>query len=254
MGVPRSSPGGEAHQGRAIGTVWSMGIEFVAVSFETADPITLARFWAELLGRDVVTEPDGALVPAAGAQIGLRFVPGATPSRPYRLHLHLTSDSLEHQQQTVATALRLGARHVDVGQTPEEGHVVLADPAGYELCVMEPDNDYLAGTGFLGEVACDGTRQVGLFWRDVLGWPLVWDLGEETAVQSPDGGTKVSWGGAHETDRGRGVLRFDLASADVAAEVERAVALGAQLVDARHDVVRLTDPDGDEFTISPASA
>lgn len=59
-----------------------------------------------------------------------------------------------------------------------------------------PANIFLAGCGFLGEVSCDGTREVGLFWRDALGWPLVWDQDEETAAQSPRGGTKVSWGGS----------------------------------------------------------
>ena len=70
---------------------------------------------------------------------------------------------------------------------------MLADPGGNELCVIEPGNNYLAGTGYLGEVTCDGTRDVGLFWRDALGWPLVWDRNEQTAVQSPLGGTKISW-------------------------------------------------------------
>ncbi len=35
----------------------------------------------------------------------------------------------------MATALGLGAGHLDVGQRPEEGHVVLADPDGNEFCV-----------------------------------------------------------------------------------------------------------------------
>lgn len=51
-------------------------------------------------------------------------------------------------------------------------------------------NNFLAGTGYLGEVTCDGTRDVGRFWRDALIWPLVWDENEETAVQSPLGGTR----------------------------------------------------------------
>ena len=80
--------------------------------------------------------------------------------------------------------MRLGGRHLDLGQLPEEGHVVLADPGGNEFCVIEPGNNFLAGCGFLGEVSCNGTRDVGLFWRDALGWQLVWDQDEETAVQS----------------------------------------------------------------------
>jgi hypothetical protein len=35
----------------------------------------------------------------------------------------------------VATALALGAGHLDVGQRPEEEHIVLADPEGNEFCV-----------------------------------------------------------------------------------------------------------------------
>ena len=72
---------------------------------------------------------------------------------------------------------------------------MLADPEGNEFCVIEPGNAFLAGCGFLGELACDGTRDVGLFWSEALGWPLVWDQDEETAIQSPRGGTKVAWGG-----------------------------------------------------------
>lgn len=34
-----------------------------------------------------------------------------------------------------------------------------------------------------------------MFWSEALGWPLVWDQDEETAIQSPHGGTKVAWGG-----------------------------------------------------------
>lgn len=37
-----------------------------------------------------------------------------------------------------AKALALGARHIDVGQRPEEGHVVLADPDGHEFCMLTP--------------------------------------------------------------------------------------------------------------------
>jgi hypothetical protein len=46
--------------------------------------------------------------------------------------------SLEDQQRTIATALSLGGRHHDVGQTGDEGFIVLADPEGNELCAIEP--------------------------------------------------------------------------------------------------------------------
>lgn len=230
----------------------AMAVRLEAVTFDVADVAAVAAFWAGLLERDVLTELDGALLPGDDRQVGLRFVTSdAEQAGPRRLHLHLTSDSLAHQQRTVALALRLGGHHIDVGQGRADKHVVLADPAANELCVIEPGNRYLAGTGYLGEVTCDGSRKVGLFWRDALGWPLVWDRNEQTAVQSPHGGTKISWDswGRRPADLGDTGTRqrLDLVSADVPAEVERLAALGATRLSDRPDGVALADPDGNEF-------
>jgi hypothetical protein len=230
-----------------------MAVRLEAVRLEVADALVVAAFWAALLDREVRTESSGALVPGDETQVGLRFVTSQTEQvgRP-RLHLHLTSNSLEHQRTTVDTALRLGGRHIDVGQSPEDTHIVLADPGGNELCVIEPGNNYLAGTGFLGEVTCDGSRTVGLFWRDALGWPLVWDKNEQTAVQSPRGGTKIAWdrwGGTAPLGRmgGRTRQRFDLVTADPASETERLVVLGAIRLSDLSNGVEMADPDGIAF-------
>lgn len=223
-----------------------------AVTFDVADATAVAAFWARLLDREVLTEPGGALVAGSTTQVGLRFVTCDTEQAgPRRLHLHLTSSSLEHQQRTVEKALRLGGRHLDVGQGPGDKHVVLADPGGNELCVIEPGNNYLAGTGYLGEVTCDGTRDVGLFWRDALGWPLVWEKDEQTAVQSPSGGTKISWDSwgrpPAQPGNGRNRQRFDLVTADLISEAERLVSLGATRLCDLPDGVELADPGGNEF-------
>jgi hypothetical protein len=81
-----------------------------------------------------------------------------------RRHVDLTSTSLDDQQRTVARALELGGRHFDVGQRPEEEHVVLADPEGNEFCVIEPGNAFLADCGFIGALSCDGSQEAGYFW------------------------------------------------------------------------------------------
>jgi catechol 2,3-dioxygenase-like lactoylglutathione lyase family enzyme len=229
-----------------------MALRLVSVTFDAHDPAVPAAFWAGILGRQIVGDASDALLAGDDTQVGLRFVAAATEKTgPNRLHLHLTSAAPEDQARTVETALRLGGRHVDVGQLPEEDHIVLADPDGNEFCVIEAGNNFLAGCGFFGEVACDGTHDVGLFWRDALGWPLVWDHDEETAIQSPHGGTKVAWGGPPLTPKdGRNRQRFDLAADDVPAEVARLVALGATELGDRDDRVELMDPDGNEFSIS----
>jgi predicted enzyme related to lactoylglutathione lyase len=157
----------------------------------------------------------------------------------------------------VERAIALGGAHLDVGQRPKEGHVVLADPEGNEFCVIEPHNSYLAGCGRLGEVACDGTRKVGLFWSAALGWPLVWDQDEETAVQSPLGGTKVAWGGEPvATQAGPNRQRFEVTCVgDVRAEADRLVALGASRLDSarREHGALLADPDGNELVLQPGA-
>lgn len=229
-----------------------MPLELVAVTFDAHDPAAPAAFWAALLGRGVVDEDGAAFLPGGETQVGLRFVAATTEKTgPNQLHLHVTSTSPDDQQHTVDAAIRLGARHLDVGQLPEEGHVVLADPNGDEFCVIGPDSSFLEGSGRLGEVACDGTRGVGLFWHRALDWPLVWDRDEETAVQSPLGGTKIAWGGpplASEPPTGR--QRFDLAATDLAAEVERLVTLGAAVLASYAAGVALADPDGNVFRVT----
>jgi hypothetical protein len=230
-----------------------MRSRLLAVTFEADDPAGPARFWAGLLGREVVEDAGGVLLPGGDTQLGLRFVPGgAGRLGTNRMHLHLTSTDLDDQQRTVATAVRLGGRPVDVGQRPEEGHVVLADPAGYEFCVIEPGNDYLAGCGPLGELTCAGTRRAGLFWSEALGWPLVWDRGEQTAIQSPRGGTKLAWDVWDSTPVAPNRQRFELlpADGDQRAAVDTLISLGAARLDARgDDTVVLADPDGTEFCV-----
>jgi predicted enzyme related to lactoylglutathione lyase len=237
-----------------------MNCRLVALVVDAVDPALLARFWGGLLGWDAVEYPSGgtALVPGDDTGFRLRFLPGGAPKAGRnRMHFDLTSASLEQQERTVDTALRLGARHIDVGQTPEDEHVVLADPEGNELCVIEPGNAFLAECGFIGALSCDGSREVGYFWSAALGWPLVWDRDEETAIRSPLGGPKITWGGPPLPPKaGRNRLRYDLAPAggDQAAEVDRLVSLGATLLGRAGDgagegAVAMADPDGNEFCV-----
>jgi catechol 2,3-dioxygenase-like lactoylglutathione lyase family enzyme len=236
-----------------------MPSRLLTATFDAHDPARLARFWAGVLGREAVQDVGGALLPGEGTQLSLRFVASrAEKAGPNRMHLHLTSASDAGQQQTVATALGLGAAHLDVGQRPEEEHVVLADPEGNEFCVIEPGNAFLAGCGFLGELTCDGSREAGRFWSAALGWPLVWDQDQETAIQSPYGGTKVAWGGSAVAPKEpRNRQRFDLtpAGGDQQAEVDRLVSLGATRLESTRleagadGAVVLADPDGHEFRV-----
>ena len=225
-----------------------------AIGFHATDPAALARFWAGLLNWERVDAGAAdpvTVLPPDGKGFGLRFTAGAAPkSRQNQAHFDLTSATPEAQRETVARALALGARHIDIGQTPEDGHIVLADPDGNEFCVIEAGNTFLADTGVIGAVACDGTRAVGYFWSEALGWPLVWDQDEETAVQSPEGGTKITWGGPpvnEKTDVNR--LYFELTLPPDADEVSRLLSLGAERLSDAERGVDLADPDGNQFSV-----
>jgi predicted enzyme related to lactoylglutathione lyase len=236
-----------------------MTCQLSAVCFEANDPLRLARFWGGVLDWDMGDDPDDGVVllPSDDTGFGFRF--RATQEQKSGLderHLHLTSTSLEDQQLTVARSLEMGARHMDVGQRPEDGHVVLADPEGNEFCVIEPGNKYLAGCGFLAELTCAGSREVGYFWSEALDWPLVWDQGLQTAIRSPRGGPKISWDGEWLPPKaGKSRLHFDLAPpvhSDQKDEVDRLVSLGATRIDVGQGEVSsvvMADPDGREFCV-----
>jgi hypothetical protein len=236
-----------------------MTSHLVALCFDAHDPRGVAGFWAGVLGWETADEPGGgvALLPSDDTGFRLRFLLSQEQKVDQNhMHFDLTSTSLEDQQQTVATSLQLGARHIDIGQRPEERHVVLADPEGNEFCVIEPGNNFLADCGFVGAVSCNGSQQVGYFWSEALGWPLVWDQDQETAIRSPHGGPKITWGGPPLTPKiGKDRLHFDLAppaDGDQQEEVDRLVSLGASRVDiGQGDVswVVMADPDGREFCV-----
>lgn len=165
------------------------------------------------------------------------------------MHVGLTSTSIEDQNRNVARALELGARHVDVGQRGDEGHVVLADPEGNELCIIEPGNKFLSDCGFIGALACEGSQEVGYFWSRALDWPLAWDQDQETAIRSPLGGPPLT------PKTGKNRLHFDLApplDGDHLAEVGRLESIGATRIDIGQGEVNwvvMAEPDGHEFCV-----
>jgi catechol 2,3-dioxygenase-like lactoylglutathione lyase family enzyme len=231
-----------------------MSTSLYALSLDAKDPAGLARFWAGVLGFEPAEGNE--LVPRDNTGFRLRFLQSdAEKDRPNQIHFDLTSQTPEQQQETVARALELGGKHIDIGQKPEEGHVVLADPEGNEFCVIEAGNNFLKDTAFIGALCSDGTQAVGYFWSKALDWPLIWDQDEETAIQAPSGGPKISWGGAPVGPKApKNRLHLDLvADGDVDAEVERLIALGATRLDSGQEAgaIPMADPDGNEFCLMP---
>ena len=226
-------------------------LTFYGICLDAADPALVGNFWSSVLGWPAEPGPDAAvtILPTEDPAYMIRIEPADTPKRGQnRIHFDLTSDSPEAMTASTERALAAGGRRIDIGQTEADGHEVLADPEGNELCIIEPGNRFLAGTGAIGAINCDGSQALGYFWSEALGWPLVWDQDEETAIQSPDGGSKITWSGPplmprYDRDQIRLVVYVRGDSKEPA--IERLVGLGAT----RDNDGTLHDPDGNEFTL-----
>jgi Glyoxalase-like domain len=107
---------------------------------DTHDLPGLARFWAQALHWDVLSEREREVVigPAVSSPVGICFMPSPdTKTVKNRLHLDLTTTA-DDRDAEIERLLALGARRVDVGQTGDESWDVLANPEGNDFCVVRP--------------------------------------------------------------------------------------------------------------------
>jgi hypothetical protein len=113
--------------------VASMAAVIKTVSFDAADALVLARFWAAVFGSDVDEEStaDKAFVEAAGwggPNIWFMRVPEPKTAKN-RMHFDLRAPGALEDE--VARLERLGAVVAD--RYPS--HVIMTDPEGNEFCV-----------------------------------------------------------------------------------------------------------------------
>ena len=236
-----------------------MALRLSALCFNANNPQQLAQFWADALRWNILdTTPDRVrLVATEGAPLDVVILASTDKKQGQdRIHIDMSTTSLQDQKDTVERLIAHGASHLDIGQSPDESHVVLADPEGNEFCVLDPSNTFVDNRRRLGSITCDGSREVGYFWSKALGWPLVWDQDEETAIRAADGtGPFITWGGPPVNPLVANRLHIDVApSADSSqqAEIDRLVALGARRsspADKDTDRVVMIDPDGNKFCV-----
>jgi len=113
-----------------------MGVRFYTVVVDSHDPKQLAEFWAQVLDWKIVYDAPDEVVVARDDDTypGLIFVPvPESKAVKNRLHIDLAPDDRDEEVRRIEA---LGAKRVDVGQTPENTWVVLADPEGNEFCVL----------------------------------------------------------------------------------------------------------------------
>lgn len=113
---------------------------------ECPDPRALARFYAQVLGWEIVKEDAGeaAIAPAEGVayiafQLSQGYVPPVWPARAgaQRITMHLDFEVVD-LAAAVAHALELGARTAE--EQPQDNLTVILDPAGHPFCLYVDDS------------------------------------------------------------------------------------------------------------------
>jgi len=242
-----------------------MSTRLVHLVIDANDPPELARFWAAALGWEVAAEePDEVEVAPAGYDypdpVALPLVLVPVPEAKTvknRVHLDLASRSAEHQADLVARLRGLGAQPLDIGQG-DVPWVVLGDPEGNELCVLEPRPVYM-DTGPVAAVVVDSADPAATagFWQLAAGWV---PSGEWTdgfaALRSPQGvGPYLEFLRVGDRKTVKSRVHPDVAphkGEDRPADVQALKEAGAVPVDVGQGDVTwtvLADPQGNEFCV-----
>jgi predicted enzyme related to lactoylglutathione lyase len=244
-----------------------MPTRLVHMVIDANNPPKLARFWADALGWAVEEEDEEGEVDVSPVgyeypdpvALSIVFVPVSEPkAAKNRVHIDLASQSPEHQASVVARLRDLGARPLDIGQG-DVPWVVLADPEGNELCVLEPRDAYL-DTGPVAAVVMDTPDPLAVagFWELASGWVRTPSEDDNlVGFRSPRGvGPYFELLRVPEAKAVKNRVHIDLAPGkdeDQAAAVRQLQEAGATLADIGQgdDVswVVLADPDGSEFCV-----
>ena len=113
-----------------------MSSSLVAVAVDCADPLTLAQFWADVLGRQVAEDstPGHAVLLADRMDTGSPLVVFNVVPEPKtvknRLHLDLISDTFDAETERL---LSLGAQRLRDVQTHQARWTTFADIEGNEF-------------------------------------------------------------------------------------------------------------------------
>jgi hypothetical protein len=247
-----------------------MATRLLSIGIDTPDPDRLGRWWAEALGwarrgpdefGDVEVAPPASEPPAPT----LLFLPVTDVKQgKNRVHLDLASRSDADQAAVVDRLLGLGATRVDIGQTATPW-VVLADPEGNELCVLEPRPE-TADAGTLASIVLDAgePERIAPFWIAATGRDDVRRHDGVVSLHAPERGA-ASLDLVPVPDPKRMKLRWHLdvvpvGGTTVEAEADRLRAAGGHDVDiGQHtdplvDWIVLADPEGNELCVVPADS
>ena len=238
-----------------------MSTRLYSVVVDAADHSALARFWAGATGWPItLEEPYEVVVEPPDGEPGVPLVflrVGEPKVVKNRVHIDLNSRDAEHQAAQVEALRRAGATPLDLGQGAVPW-VVLADPEGNELCVLDPRPEY-AEAGAIAAVVLDSPDPFALapFWVAASGWEEVARDDSSVSLANPAGpGPRLEILRVADPKAAKNRVHLDVApwaDDDQAAQVDRLLALGAGHVDIGQPTeinwVVLADPQGNEFCV-----
>ena len=232
------------------------------VVFDAVEPQVLGGFWEAVVGGERLTDQvdivETRLTVKSGPVLDLCFQQVAErPSEPLRLHIDVHGGA--RQGKVIQRLVGLGAQHVDIGQG-DVPWVVLADPEGNPLCVMEERTAY-TNTGPIAALPLDSADpdRDAKFWSWLTGWVEVPGVAPRTLRHPSMRGPLLEMC-PEESPKGSGKNRLHL---DVRLDAgEDADAVEAAITDRggsvlSHDWGELpwrpyTDPSGNEFCVLPS--
>jgi hypothetical protein len=121
-----------------------MTSRFAQWTLDVQDVRLMATFWSQALGYQVEFGEDGGAKlyppPDGSGPMPPLWLQASAPSKAAKNRSHPDLRPVDGDVEAeVDRLLELGARHVDVGQKPDDPFVVLADPEGNEFCILRRD-------------------------------------------------------------------------------------------------------------------
>jgi hypothetical protein len=229
-----------------------------SITVDSVDYVAQARWWAEALGTRVTGEAEDEAWLTLPCGLELLFGPVPEPkATKNRIHLDLATYSPDDYLAVVDRLVGLGAEPVDVGQPDDVDWMVLADPEGNELCVLEP-RPHENYDGPVAAIVFDTAKpaEIAPFWALATGFRRYDGNDVWVELRRRDGrGPQLALCAEREPKAGKLRIHLDvapLAGADHQAEVEALVAAGGRRIDiGQGDVswVVLADAVGNELCV-----
>lgn len=230
------------------------------LTFDCADPLRVAGFWAVVLGFELDHDPDDDLVfirDPSGSARGMDFQRVPEP-KVVKNRVHIDLRAPETMAEEVERIRALGASELRFVEEGAGWWTVMADPEGNEFCILRGVGEGARrSTPGLDSIVIDAGDPfpVAGFWVAALGYAEHerGDTGIEIAGPRP-GDPLLSFVTVPEPKTVKNRLHLDVRpSGSMAEEVERLLALGAiqrgYIEEGGSFWTQMRDPEGNEFCV-----